>query len=260
MANHRFYLKFPRCFNRLASFLICCLLILGLSQPAQSATYTSLFLSLSSKSQLETEVLRIIQSHPEVIIQSVQIYQQQQQQSRKQALQTRLQELMANPQKAIATSPITGSTLPKTVMFEFSDFQCPYCAKAHGIIKQFMKQHGDQIALVYKNYPLNFHPEAEAAAKAAWAADQQGKFWAFHDALFTHQDQLGEDLYLEIAKNLKLDLEKFNHERTSEAVESAITQDIQLANSIGIEGTPFFILNGRTFAGAVPITELEKAL
>ena len=90
------------------------------------------------------------------------------------------------------------------------------------------------------------------------AAGQQGKFWQFHDALFTQQNKLGEQLYLDTAKNLNLDLDKFNSDR--QTAEKSITEDMILGESVGISGTPFFIMNGATFSGAVQLSDVEDVL
>ncbi|MBE9230082.1 thioredoxin domain-containing protein [Phormidium sp. LEGE 05292] len=209
--------------------------------------------------QLEEQVLQIIRQHPEAIVESVQAYQQKIQNQLVQAQQAFVQQMKTNPDGIIGQSPITGSPAKKIILVEFSDFQCPYCAEAHKTIKQFMAKHQDEVTLVYKNFPLsNIHPEALPAAKAAWAAGQQGKFWQYHDALFTQQKQLGEELYLETAKNLNLDLEKFNSDR--QTAEKSITEDMILGESVGISGTPFFIMNGATFSGAVQLSDVEDVL
>ena len=117
---------------------------------------------------------------------------------------------------------------------EFGDFQCPFCAEAEPTVKQFIAQHADQVTLVYKHFPLSqIHPQATSAAQAAWAAQQQGRFWEYHDALFDQQKQLGEDLYLAIAEELDLDLEQFNRDRNSSEAKAAIDQDLELAQKIG---------------------------
>jgi protein-disulfide isomerase len=167
--------------------------------------------------------------------------------------------MKANPDAIIGQSPITGAPTKKILLVEFSDFQCPYCAQAHKTIKEFMAKHQDEVTLVYKHFPLSsIHPEALPAAKAAWAAGQQGKFWQYHDVLFTQQKQLGEQFYLETAKNLNLDLEKFNSDR--QTAEKSITEDMILGESVGISGTPFFVLNGATFSGAVQLSDVEDVL
>jgi protein-disulfide isomerase len=96
------------------------------------------------------------------------------------------------------------------------------------------------------------------AAQAAWAAAQQNQFWPYHNALFTQQKQLGEPLYLATAKQLNLDMEKFERDRQSAL--PAIQKDIDLANRLGIQGTPFLILNGEIFDGAIDLLSLEAAI
>ena len=145
------------------------------------------------------------------------------------------------------------------MLVEFSDFQCPYCARAAQTVKEFMAKHSDEVTLVYKHLPLSaIHPQAMAAAQAAYAAQQQGKFWQYHDALFAQQKQLGEELYLQIAENLSLDLEQFNRDR-KQAITN-IQKDLQLAQQLQINGTPFFVLDNQSFSGAVPLSEMEAIL
>ena len=229
--------------------LLC--LVLGWSFPAQAASQIS--------PQLEEQVLQIIREHPEVLIESVQAYQQQQQEKLQAARQAFLQKVQTNPQALIGESPTTGSAESKVVLFEFSDFECPYCADAHKTLKKFMAKHQNEVMLVYKHFPLTpIHNQAMPAAKAAWAALQQGKFWEYHDALFTHQKQLGEAFYVATAKSLNLDLEKFERDRT--IANPAIQKDMQLAQELGLSGTPFFVMNGETLSGAVKLSEMESAL
>lgn len=211
--------------------------------------------------ELEKEVLQIIRENPEVIIESVQAYQQQQQQQLQAGRQEILKDFKTNPEAKIGNSPATGSEAQKIVLYEFSDFQCPFCGKVQENLKQFMDKHQDRVTLVFKHLPLTqIHPQAIPAARAAWAAQQQGKFWEYHDALFEQQAELGEDLYVQIAGDLNLDLEQFNRDRQSEAVIAQLKEDIELAQKIGISGTPFFILNGETFSGAVQLSKMEEVL
>lgn len=238
---------------RLAALLLLTWSLLGAAIPAQAATRSS--------PHLEEQVLQILRDHPEAILESVQAYQQQQLQQQKQAQQAFLQQLQANPQRVIGTSPTTGAQSSKVLLIEFSDFQCPYCAQANQTLKQLMANHQGEITLVYKHFPLTtIHEQAMLAAKAAWAAGQQGQFWEYHDALFSQQDKLGEELYVATAKTLNLDLEQFNQDRNADAANVAIGQDMQLAQMLGIQGTPFFVMNGEAFSGAVQLSELESIL
>ena len=215
----------------------------------------------SANTSLEEQVLQIIREHPEVLIESVQAYQQRKQKELQQAQQAFLQQIKTEPKSIIGNSPTTGASANKIVLVEFSDFQCPFCAQAEPTVKEFIAQHGDQVTLVYKHFPLSqIHPQAESSAQAAWAAQKQGKFWEYHDALFTQQEELGEDLYLAIAEDLSLDLEQFNRDRKSLEAKAAINADLTLAQKVGIRGTPFFALNGQVLSLPLKISAMEDIL
>jgi protein-disulfide isomerase len=234
----------------LASFTLLCLSLLW-SLPAQA--------EIKIDAKLEQQVLEIIRQNPQVLIESVQAYQREQQQQIQQQRQSFLQDLRSNPQSIIGYSPTTGSKQFTTVLIEFSDFECPYCAEAQATLKSLLAKYPNQFTLVYKNFPLfQIHEQALPAAKAAYAAQQQGKFWQYHDALFAKQEKLGEDLYLEIAKNLDLDLAKFKRDRN--LADSAIQKDLQLARKLGLSGTPSFIINSPQVAGPVKLSEIENIL
>jgi len=193
---------------------------------------------------LEDQVLQIIRKHPEAIIESIQTFQDDQQLAQQQAQQTALQKLQ--PRVLIGTSPTTGAMNSPNLLVEFSDFQCPFCALAAADVQAFLQQHPEQFTFTYKFLPIqSIHDQALAAAQAAWAAQQQGQFWPYHDALFARQDELGEALYTEIAQQLQLDMEQFERDRNSTAAVKAINSDLDLARKIGITGTPFFALNGQ---------------
>ncbi|OUC15494.1 MAG: disulfide bond formation protein DsbA [Alkalinema sp. CACIAM 70d] len=211
--------------------------------------------------QFEQQVLEVLRKHPEVILESVRKYQQDQAKQAQQAQQALLDQLKTNPKAAIGSSPTLGAPLGKVVLFEFSDFQCPYCAGVIPTLKEFVKKYPDKVTLVYKHFPLSsIHLEAVNAAKAAWAAQQQGKFWEYHDALFAQQKSLNSATYSAIATSLKLDLAKFERDRTSAAAAAAVAKDQALGDQLGIDGTPFFIMNGQAFSGGVPLAELEKRM
>jgi protein-disulfide isomerase len=210
---------------------------------------------------LREQVLQVIRENPEVILDAVRTYQKQQQQAREKARQSFVQQMQANPKAMIRQSPTKGATTSQVILVEFSDFQCPYCARSREILNEFMAKHQDKVTLVYKHFPLTqIHPEALPASKASWAAAQQGKFWEFHDALFNQQDRLSDALYVETAKALKLDTQRFNRDRASAAANAAIEQDMQMAASLGVDGTPFFVMNGEIFSGLVSLTALEEIL
>ncbi len=231
------------------SFLIGCIALTGCTTGTMD------------NQKLEEQVLQIIRNNPQVIIESVQAYQQQEEDQMRGARQAFLQQMLTNPAAVIGNSPTFGAAAQKIVLVEFSDFQCPFCARAHQTIKAFMEKYKGEVTLTYKHLPLaSIHPQAMPAAKAAWSAQQQGKFWEYYDALFEQQKDLGENLYVAIAENLNLDLAKFNRDRQSKEAEAAINQDVQIARQLGINGTPFFFLNQEAFSGALELPEVEQIL
>jgi protein-disulfide isomerase len=230
-----------------------CILLWGCA-PAQTST------SLSDQ-EFEAKVLEVIRKNPKAIIESVQAYNREQQQKAIAAREQLRQQLKTEPRLIVRNSPVKGSPELKIVLVEFSDFQCPFCARAHSTVKEFMAKYGQGVSLTYKHLPLTeIHPQALPAALASWSAQQQGKFWEYHDALFNQQANLGEDLYVRLANELGLDIAKFNSDRHSESAQNAINQDIELAQGLGINGTPTFIMNGIPFAGAVSLADMERVL
>jgi protein-disulfide isomerase len=243
----------------LGILLICFAVIIGLAPVQANTPAIQNTVGNTIDAKLENQVLAIIRKNPGIVREAMQAEEQQKQQEQ-QALKQRFnQEMQKNPGIVIGNSPVKGAKNQKLLLIEFADFQCPYCAQAHTILKQFMERNQDKVTLVYKHYPLtSIHPEATAAAKAAFAAQKQGKFWQYHDALFERQAELGEKLYIEIAQNLQLDIAKFNQQRNSPEFGTALDQDLKMAETLGIQGTPFFFVNGETVSGAVPLPELEK--
>jgi protein-disulfide isomerase len=161
----------------------------------------------------------------------------------------------------VASSPTRGNPHADIVMLKFSDFQCPFCAQATTEVETFLADAKDEVLFVYKHLPLiQSHPEAVPAAQAAWAAQQQGQFWPYHDALFARQGELGEDLYVAIAQELNLDLEQFNRDRASEGANAAIAQDLALSQELRLTSTPTFLMGELLLPGAIPADLFAEAL
>jgi protein-disulfide isomerase len=212
---------------------------------------------------LEQQVLEVLRKNPEVIYQVLKKFGEEQRAEQERKAKTEqlaaIQKLFKDPKTLIASSPTTGSTSNKILLVEFSDFQCPYCSKSKEILRQFMAKHKDKVTLVFKNFPLTqAHPEALPAARAAWAAQQQGKFWEYHDELFGNQAKLGNNFYLDTAKKLNLNLAKFQSDYG--IADTAILNDFKLGRTIDVQGAPALILNGIPVENPGSITELEQLL
>lgn len=178
-----------------------------------------------------------------------------------QAEEQRIEEQFKNPVKVdIGNSPTKGNKNAKVTVVEFSDFQCPFCSKGKDIADQLVKLYPNDVKIVFKNLPLDFHPQAMPAAKAALAAGKQGKFWEMHDTLFNNQKSLNEAFYEEAAKNLKLDLTKFKADMASKEIEDAVKADLDQARALNVQGTPNFFVNGVNLRGAYPVEDFQKII
>jgi hypothetical protein len=170
-----------------------------------------------------------------------------------------LEEQFKSPVKIdIGKSPVKGPANAKVTIVEFSDFQCPYCKRGRDVMDEMLKAYPNDVKVTFKHFPLGFHKEAEPSARASWAAQQQGKFWEYHDILFNNQDKLGADFYLATARELKLDENKFKADMNSEAAAKQVKEDNEVGAKNGIQGTPGFFVNGVAVKGAYPSAHFKQ--
>ncbi len=158
------------------------------------------------------------------------------------------------------TSPAKGPANAPVELIEFADFQCPYCLAAHPTVQKVLATYGDQIHFVYRNYPLASHPQALPAAEAAQCANEQGKFWAFHDRLFGDPGKLSDTELKQTASSLGLDAAKFNKCVDDHKYKSVVEADQQAGNEAGVTGTPAFFINGRLLSGAQPFEAFKRVI
>lgn len=144
--------------------------------------------------------------------------------------------------------PSKGSDKAEFTVVEFADFQCGHCKMAAEELQQLVKKYPDRVRVVFKHFPLSFHPVAKQAAIATEAAALQGKFWEMHDAVFATQEMLDEKLIAGHAKGLGLDMAKFEKDMKDPAVIAKVESSIEEGKSLGIDGTPALYVNGRLFA------------
>src|SRR5262249_24985279 len=138
-----------------------------------------------------------------------------------------------------------------------------FCKRVTPTLDQLLKDYNGKVRLVFRNNPLPFHPQSMPAAKAAQAAKEQGKFWQMHDALFNNQQdwtQSGEPGIMKIAKDIGLDMKKFEKDWKSDKYDAAIQEDIKFAQANGASGTPSFFINGVALKGAQPITSFQEII
>jgi len=156
-------------------------------------------------------------------------------------------------------SPAKGSNKPAVTIVEFSDFECPYCNAVQRTLKQVLENYGSNVRLVFKHLPLEGHRNSLPAARAAYCAAEQDRFWQFHDALFGAKE-LSAAVFTQIANDLGLGLPKFQDCLGSEQSRAAIVKDLETARLFRIESTPSFIVNGKLVQGALSFADFQKII
>ncbi len=159
-----------------------------------------------------------------------------------------------------ATGPSKGPNDARVTIVEFSDFQCPFCSRAVGTVDRVMQEYAGKVRLVFRQFPLDFHPMAPKAAEAALCAAEQGKFWEMHDTMFQNQQKLMPDDLKAHAKTLALDTKKFDECLTSGKMAATVSKDMEAGKKAGVNGTPAFFINGVMLSGAQPFEEFKRAI
>ena len=151
------------------------------------------------------------------------------------------------------SAPIRGSANAPVTIIEFSDFHCPYCKKVQPTLSRILSEYGDRVRLAYRDFPLDqLHPSARKAAEAARCANDQGKFWEFHDKLYGGGTDASPETLTRLGREIDMDVVAFQQCLSTGKHRSDIDRDIQEASSLGVTGTPGFFINGRLISGAQP--------
>ncbi len=157
----------------------------------------------------------------------------------------------------------TATESARVTLVEFGDYQCPACGAAHPVLKQLLAKYGDHVNLVFRNFPLTQHKNAYAAAEAAESAGEQGKYWQMHDLLYDRQSDWAQTKdptaqFVEYAKSLELDPDKFTKSLQDHKFITVIQNDLSDGNKLGVNSTPTFFVNGSQFTGN--LDQLEALL
>ncbi len=158
-------------------------------------------------------------------------------------------------------APFKGGVNAPVTIIEFSDFHCPFCVKAQATLTQVLARYGDKVKLVYRDLPLEqLHPQARRAAEAARCADEQGKFWPYHDKLYANGTDTSTEKLKALAQAVELDVAAFESCLLSGKQQAAIQQSVEEATQLGLNGTPAFLINGRYFSGAQPLETFVRVI
>jgi protein-disulfide isomerase len=159
-----------------------------------------------------------------------------------------------------ANGPAQGPASAPVTIVEFSDFQCPFCSRLIPTLEQVKAKYGDKVRIVFRQYPLPFHNNAQKAAEASLCAADQGKFWQLHDAMFGNQNALAVEQLKAKATELGMNAEQFNSCLDSGKHADTIQADLKEGQAAGVSGTPAMFVNGRFISGAVPLEQITSVI
>jgi len=159
-------------------------------------------------------------------------------------------------------APFFGSKDAKVTIVEYSDFQCPFCAKGADILKQIKKKYGNKVKVVFKNFPLPFHNHAEKAAVAALCANEQNteSFWKLHDEMFSNQENLDEAGLKKMAGKLNLKVDQFSKCLDENKYLAKVKAQMEEGKSVKVKSTPTFFINGQLVNGAQPLEVFSEVI
>jgi protein-disulfide isomerase len=204
--------------------------------------------------EFEQRVRDFLREHPEVIMEALQILQERQRaaeaENLKRTIAERSDEILNDP-----AAPVGGNPSGDVTLVEFFDYNCPYCRRVAPTVAETIGADPD-LRVVYKEFPI-LGPGSTFAARAALGAQKQGKYAPFHEALMAAGESLGEAQVLEIAREIGLDTERLEQDMQDPAIEEAIARNLQLANALGITGTPSFVIGQEVVPGAVDRRTLQ---
>ncbi|MFW6369285.1 MAG: DsbA family protein, partial [Myxococcota bacterium] len=153
-----------------------------------------------------------------------------------------------------------GSEDALVTIVEFSNFQCGFCGRVQGTLKQLLEEYGDKVRLAFMHMPLPNMPDTMIAAQANEAAGAQGKFWEYHEKLFENPRALDRENLESYAEELGLDMERFRADLDNEVHKAKVEQHVRTGQSLGVRGTPGFFINGRSLRGAQPIENFKAVI
>lgn len=152
-----------------------------------------------------------------------------------------------------------GSDSPALIIYEYSDFQCPYCGKVVPTVEEVVRAY-PQVRLEFRHSPLPIHAQAFAAATAGVCAEEQGKFWKMHDVMFANQEKLSDSDLEGYAAGIGLDMTQYKTCFSSDAAADKVRADMASAVQAGAQGTPYFVIGGSSVQGAQPIDKFRTVI
>lgn len=171
--------------------------------------------------------------------------------------------LLEPPRYTVPTTagdPVRGNPAAQVTIVEFSDYQCPFCARVNPTLDRVRQTYGDRVKIVFKDFPLPNHPEAPKAAEAAHCAGEQNKYWEMHDAIFANQRALQVPALKQTARAIGVNGAPFDQCLDSGKYAAAVADGSALGEKMGVNSTPTLYINGRAVIGAVPFETFKQVI
>lgn len=227
-----------------------------------------------SDADLQTAIKKLLRENPDLVMDILRqnseavldIAQQGSNLRRKHNLEAQWKDDLSKKKDVrLAGRPVLGKPDAKVKIVAFSDFTCHYCAQASKTLDSIRKEYGDKVALVFKHLPLDEKGPGGLASAwfAAIAQQDEGKAWDFYRAMYANRDQLlaeGEPFIRKTAQGLGVDMKKAQKEIQSKKVREILAQDLEDGQKLGIEGTPYFLVNDLVIRGALPLELFKNAV
>jgi len=208
-----------------------------------------------SREQIEQIVREYLQNNPEVVVDALRAAQMKQREAQRQqqsqAVTKHREELVRD-----STSPAGGNVAGDVTVVEFFDYACPHCKAVATQVKQLLRD-DPKVRIVYKELPVLGEPSVNAA-RAALAAREQNKYFAFHDALMAAPPPLNDALIFRVAGQVGLDVDRLKTDMASAPISAALQKNQALAQALGVSGTPAFVIGDDVAPGAVPLARLKE--
>jgi len=211
-------------------------------------------MSESEKQEVEKVIEEYLVSHPEVVIKAIHVWQQKQQAAEEALRKETIAKLHEDARNG--GSPVWGNPRGDTTIVEFSDYNCPYCKKSFPRLKGLVSEDGD-IRVVMKEFPV-LGPGSEYAAKAALAAQRQGKYETFHEAMMTREGRATREAVDQVARQVGMDLDRMKKDMASRDVSLELEKNRIWAERLGITGTPAFVIGDELVPGAVDAATMKR--
>ena len=225
------------------------------SEEAQSGPAPAL--SAAQEEAVRALVRETIMNNPEILIEALQLYDQQQ----KQAAEDKRRENLVSMQEELTNdplSPVLGNPAGDVVIVEFFDYRCPYCKKVAQDVRTAVQEDGN-VRLVMKEFPI-LGPDSIVGARAALAAEKQGRYEDLHFALMEVSGDLNETTIMAVAEGLGLDMHQLQMDMESSEIDTAIRRNYSLAEALDIGGTPAFVIGTQVFPGAISMEDIREAI